>query len=74
MALLIDVPAQVDLDSWRKIKILIAPPSIKDIDYDPPNSIEFYKEMSFQDGWIGCPPLRTIALKTSNKVIGNNMD
>ena len=48
MALLIDVPTQVDLDLWRKIKVLIAQPGIKDIDYDPTNSIEFYKDMGFK--------------------------
>ena len=52
LALLIDVPTQVDLDFWRKIKVLIAPPGIKDIDYDPTNSTEFHKELGFKDGWI----------------------
>ena len=42
LALLIDVPAYADLDLWSKIKILIAPPGIKDIDYDTTNSIEFH--------------------------------
>ena len=56
-------PTQVYLDFWRKIKVVIAPPGIKDIGYDPTNSIEFYNKMSFKDGWIGCPPLQTIALK-----------
>ena len=49
LALLNDVPIRVDLDVWRKIKVLIAPPGIKDIDYDPTNSIEFYKEIGLKD-------------------------
>ena len=67
-------PTQVYLDFWRKIKVVIAPPGIKDIDHDPTNSIEFYKEIGFKEVWIVCTPLQTIALKTSNKVTGNNMD
>ena len=47
----------------EKIKVLIAPPDIKDINNDPTKLIEFYKEMGFKDGWIVCPPLLTIALK-----------
>ena len=38
-----------DLDLWRKIKVLIAPPAIKDIDYDPTNSLEYYKEIGFKN-------------------------
>ena len=67
MALLIDVPTQVDFDLWRNFKVLIAPRGIKDIDYDPTYLIEFYKEISFEDGWIGCPLLQTNALNYLNQ-------
>ena len=63
MALSIEVPSQNDLDLWRKIKVLIVPPRIRDIDCDPTNSIECYKEIGFKERWIGCPSLQTNALK-----------
>ena len=59
----IEIPSQNDLDSWRKIKVLIAPPGIRDKDYDPKNSIENYKEIGLKLGWIGYPPLQTNASK-----------
>ena len=55
MALLIEVPSQKDLDLWRKIKVLTAPPGVRDIDYDPKNCIEHSKEIDFEEGWISCP-------------------
>ena len=58
----------------EKYNVFIAPPGIKGIDYDPTNSIQFYKKMGFKEGWIGCPPLQTSVSKTSNKITGNNID
>ena len=48
LALLIEVPSQSDLDVWRNIKVLIVPPGIGDVDYDPINSTEYYKEIGFK--------------------------
>ena len=61
LALLIEIPSKNDLDLWRKIKVLIAPSGIRDIDYDPTNSIEYHKEIDLEEGCIDCPPLRTNA-------------
>jgi hypothetical protein len=34
MVLLYDLPSQNDLDTWKKIKVLAAPPGIKDIEFN----------------------------------------
>ena len=49
MAFLFDLPDQESLDRWQKIKILVAPPGLKFITYDPSKSKEEYLNEGFQE-------------------------
>ena len=66
MALLYDLPSQEDVESFRKIKILCAPPGLKNfaIDVDNVTKEELLNE-GFTEVSIGVAPERTLALKNN---------
>ena len=57
--LLFELPTQDDLDNWQKIKVLVAPLGIKDIEYDNTMSKEAYIEIGFREVKIGTAPQQT---------------
>ena len=56
LCMLLDLPEQSDLDNFRKISVLIAPPAVQDIEY----SNEKTKQQYLNEGWkeekIGTAP------------------
>ena len=42
MCLLFDLPEQIDLDNWRRIKVLVAPAGMKEIIFDDEKSKDDY--------------------------------
>ena len=67
MALLYDLPDQTDLNGWKKIKVLAAPPGIKDIEFDEEASKDLYLERGFKEVRVGVAPERTRLLKNSTQ-------
>ena len=63
LGLLFDLPQQEDLDRFHKVNILVAPPGIKDIDFDTNSSKEFYVNLGFREVKVGIAPERTVPLK-----------
>ena len=63
LGLLFDLPQQEDLDRFHKVNILVAPPGIKDIDFDTNSSKEFYVNLGFREVKVGIAPDRTVPLK-----------
>ena len=56
MALLFDLPNQEDLDNWRPINVLLAPPGLKEIIFDEQKSKEEYVNDGFKEVKVGvCP-------------------
>ena len=66
MALLYDLPSQEDVELFKKIKILCAPPGLKNfaIDVDNVTKEELLNE-GFTEVSIGIAPERTVALKNN---------
>jgi hypothetical protein len=62
MALLLDLPSASALTNWEKIKILVAPPGLREVDYDPMHSKTHYIENGFKEVKIGVAPERTQTL------------
>eukprot|EP00957_Ditylum_brightwellii_P080407 6115793-Ditylum_brightwellii.AAC.1 len=56
MGLLYDVPSQLSLDKSHKIKILVALPGIKDIDWDESASKQSYIDCGFVKQKVGITP------------------
>ena len=52
------MPLQDDLDNWKKIYILIAPASMKEVKYDPSKSKQYYLSLGFKEVLIGTAPER----------------
>lgn len=72
MTLLYNLPLQEDVESFKKIKILCAPPGLKNFAIDADNMTK--QELlnnGFTEVSIGITPKRTLALKNNE---GNNMD
>jgi hypothetical protein len=65
MAILFELPSQQSIDEWRKIKVLAAPPGIKDIDFDEDADKESYIRKGFQEVLVGLCPERTKFLKSN---------
>ena len=63
--LLFDLPSQDDLDNWRKIKVLVAPLGIKDIEYDITTLKIWYLDRGFVEVNIGIAPQRTHQLSNN---------
>lgn len=57
-AILFDLPNQEDLDQFRCIKLLLAPPGYKQVAYDPDASKESYLDNGFVEISVGCAPER----------------
>ena len=57
-ALLFEMPSQDDLNQWKKIKVLLAPPGCKEVLYDPNASKEQYLDEGYIERTIGCAPDR----------------
>ena len=53
MALLYDLPSQSDVENWRPIKLLLAPPGLKSIEYDGTTSKEQYIQNGFKEISMG---------------------
>lgn len=62
----VHLPSEEDVQNWRKISVLAAPPGVKDIEFDTSRSIDDY----IADGWkvtkVGTAPERT-------RAVGNHM-
>ena len=58
ICILIDLPDQDDLDNFRKVEVLIAPPGIQDVEYNPDKGKDEY----IAEGWrvqkVGTAPER----------------
>ena len=66
MAILYDVPPEDDVRDFKKIKILCAPPGIKNVSIDVDNtSKEELIEDGFKEVTIGVAPDRTLGLKNN---------
>jgi predicted GIY-YIG superfamily endonuclease len=62
MCLLFELPSQCDLDNWRSIKVLVAPPGLKVIVFnEQKNKIE-YLNQGYKEVKIGIAPQRTQSL------------
>ncbi len=48
LALLLELPSVSDVENFRKIKILVAPPGIKVVEYDP----NIHRSEYIRDGWV----------------------
>ena len=53
MALLYDLPTQKDIDNWRPINILLAPPGLKEVIFNEDKSKQSYIEDDFKEVKIG---------------------
>ena len=73
MALMYNVPSQKDVDNWRPIKLLLAPPGMKSIEYDRTKSKQHYIDAGFVEISMGVCNGYTQRQKITNKVKGNNM-
>ena len=49
MVLLFDLPSQERLNNWGSIKVLIAPPDMKEITYNENNTKQLYLDQGFQE-------------------------
>ena len=59
MALLYELPSRATLDQWEKIKILVAPPGLKEIVYNSRATKEYYIGVGFSEVNVGIAPERT---------------
>ena len=62
IALLYDMPTQESLDSWKSVKVLIAPPALKDVEFDMNLSKQHYTESGFKEVDIETCPERPISI------------
>ena len=53
MALLYNLPSQSDVDNWRPIKLLLAPPGLKSIFYDGTTTKDQYIQAGFKEISMG---------------------
>jgi predicted GIY-YIG superfamily endonuclease len=67
LGLLFDMPCQNDLDRFRKIAVLAAPPGIKDIEFEADVSKDYYLSKGFKEVKVGVAPERTKALKQNTQ-------
>lgn len=65
MVLLYDLPSQNDLDTWKKIKVLAAPPGIKDIEFNEDDTKQSFIDKGFIEVKVGVAPDRTRLLKSN---------
>lgn len=56
MALLYELPSTEAIEKWEKIKVLVAPPGMKEIEYEPHYSKEDYVAIGFEEVKIGISP------------------
>lgn len=61
-----ELPLEDDVQNWRKIPVLAAPPGVKDIEYDESKSIDDYVAQGWKVMKVGTAPETT-------KAIGNHM-
>ena len=62
MCLLFDLPSQDNLDTFRKIKLLAAPPGLYDIEFDDDLSKEQNIAQVFREAKVGFAPVRTCSI------------
>ena len=66
LAILYDMPAREDVDLFKPVKILCAPPGIKDFTFDVNNVSKLsLTNQGFKEVLIGMTPERTISLKNN---------
>ena len=58
LAILFDLPSEEDLENWRKIKILVAPLGLKEIEFREEDRKEVYLNKGFVERFIGVAPER----------------
>ena len=63
--LLYDLPQQQDLDRWKPLKVLAAPPGIQDVTFNPSQHKQFYINMGFTEVKVGPYLDRTKQLKNA---------
>ena len=63
MALMYDLPLQMDIDNWQPIKLLLAPPGMKSIEYDVDKSKQQFINEGFQEISMGICNAYTQQLK-----------
>ena len=62
IAVLYDLPRQDDLNNWKKVKVLLAPPGWKDVDFDMTRAKSAFIEDKFREISIGVAPDRIISI------------
>ena len=65
IGLLMNLPDQETVNNFRKIPIYVAPPGIKDMEYDPTKTIEQYVEEGWERQLVGTSPERTQSIPGS---------
>jgi predicted GIY-YIG superfamily endonuclease/molybdopterin converting factor small subunit len=63
MAILYDLPTQYDVDGFKKINVLAAPPGGNNVDFDETMSKQDFLELGFKEVKVGCAPDRIRVLK-----------
>ena len=63
MALMYDLPLQTEIDNWQPIKLLLAPPGMKSIEYDVDKSKQQYINEGFKEISMGVCNAYTQKLK-----------
>lgn len=58
-AILFDLPNQENLNNWKKVKVLAAPPGVKDISFDPTASKEYYLAQGYKEVSVSTAPERS---------------
>ena len=59
LGLLLDLPSRSDIDNFRKISIMVAPPGIKMVEFDENKTREDYLEEGWVKNNVGVGPQRT---------------
>ena len=67
LGLLLDVPSQHDVDNFKKIPILVVPPGIKSIIYDPNNEENDYITRGWKKSLVGIAPENTYSVQGNLK-------
>ena len=64
-ALLFDIPSQTDLNDWKKIKVLLAPPGLSSFEFQQDTTKEFYLQQDFKEVFVRVAPQRVQILKNN---------
>lgn len=69
IAILFDMPTEEQLQNWKKIKVLVAPPGKKDFEFNETDTKEDLLSRGFVETEIGCAPARAQYLSDNVQAI-----